>query len=132
MTGYLRYQWRVTAYMYGLSTVYPSFGLPSGDADPGGDTAVIMFRRDQRLSRVRVFFRYFMVLPHLLVLYVINIAASGVAHRLVRGAVHRAMADGDARVLRRVSPLVAAVYAFYFMVTDTYPPFSLTYARSTG
>lgn len=54
-TGHLpdSLEWRATAYMYGLSTVYPSFGLPSGDADPGGDTAVIMFRRDQRLSRVR-------------------------------------------------------------------------------
>lgn len=108
LTGYLRYQWRVTAYLYGLSTVYPSFSLPSGDADPGGDAAVTMFRRDERLSRVRVFFRYFMVLPHIGPLRHQHRCQRGGAHRLVRGALHRPVADGDARVLRRLPPLVPA------------------------
>lgn len=126
-TGYLRYQWRVTAYLYGLSTVYPSFGLPSGDADPGDDAAVALFRRDERLSRVKVFFRYFMILPHVIVLYVIGIAASVVSiiaffAVLFTGRWPTGMRDffvGYHRWYLRV-------YAFYFMITDAYPPFSLT------
>ena len=126
-TGYLRYQWRVTAYLYGLTTVYPSFSLPSGDADPGTDAAIIVFRRDERLSRVRVFFRYFMVLPHLIVLYFVGIAASAVSliawfAVLFTGRWPTGMREfyvGYHRWALRVN-------AFYYLITDVYPPFSLT------
>lgn len=126
-TGYLRYQWRVVAYLYAWSTRYPGFSLPSGDADPGGDPAVLSFHRDQRLSRVRVLFRFFMALPHFVVLYFVSIVV-GVAAlaawfvvlftgRWPEGL--RSFVVGANRWSLRVS-------GFYYMVTDAYPPFSLT------
>ncbi|MGI8751099.1 MAG: DUF4389 domain-containing protein [Acidimicrobiales bacterium] len=68
-----------------------------------------------------------MILPHVIVLYVIGIAASVVSiiaffAVLFTGRWPTGMRDffvGYHRWYLRV-------YAFYFMITDAYPPFSLT------
>src|SRR5947209_4028106 len=39
IAGVHRYQWRVASFMLYLREPYPSFSIPSGYAEPGGDVA---------------------------------------------------------------------------------------------
>ena len=126
LAGYLRFQWRVSAYLLGFTVVYPSFGLPTGRAEPGGDGAILSIGPATSLSRLTVLFRYFMVIPQLIVLYFVGIAAYvmlvvGWFAVLFTGRWPEGMRNfvvGYFRWSTRVS-------AYFYMLTDVYPPFAL-------
>ncbi len=127
LTGYLRFTWRTTAYLYALTTVYPSFELPMGDADPGGDMATMVIVRAPRLSRLTVFFRLLLVIPQVIVLYFVGIAAGVVTvvawfAILITGH----WPEGLRRFFVGYHRWAARVSAYSFLLVDQYPPFSLT------
>lgn len=127
ITGALRYQWRVSAYLYGLSTVYPAFSLPAGDLDPGGDMATITLSRSARLSRVKVFFRALLAIPQIFVLYFVGLAAglvSAVAWFAV--IITGRWPEGMRRFFVGYYRWTMRVNAYLFLLVDDYPPFSLT------
>jgi hypothetical protein len=122
----LRYQWRVYAYLYAWTEEYPGFSTPPGYADPGNYPAVLNSVPDVTRNRLTVLLRIFWVIPQFIVLYFVGIAASVVLFLawfvvLFTGKWPEGMrqfAIGYYRWSIRVS-------AYFFLLTDVYPPFSL-------
>lgn len=126
VVGVMRYQWRVTCYLYAWTNVYPSFTPVAGHIDPGDYPAVLYCARAVQRNRVTVFFRAVMAVPQIIALYVVGIAANIVMviawfAVLFTGRWPEGMRDfaiGYTRWQTRLS-------AYMLLVCDEYPPFSL-------
>lgn len=59
----LRYQWRVTSYLYFMREPYPPFEFDALSADPGTDPARLSVEYPERLSRGLIFIKGLLVLP---------------------------------------------------------------------
>jgi hypothetical protein len=124
LVAVLRYQWRVTAFLYGLTTSYPGFPVIAGYADPGDYPAVLYSARPTARRRVTVLFRAVLVIPPLVVLYFASLAAFAVLvigwfAVLVTGrwpAGLRSFVIGWMRWTVRVS-------GYSSLIVDDYPPF---------
>jgi hypothetical protein len=124
IVGVLRYNWRVTAYLYAWTVEYPSFSPVSGHVDPGDYPAVLWCARAVERNRLTTFFRALLVIPHFIVLYLFAIV-TGVVLLVAWFAVlftgrwpegMRNFALGFFRWRERVA-------GYYCLVTDVYPPF---------
>jgi Domain of unknown function (DUF4389) len=126
MVQVLRYQWRVYAYLYAWTEEYPGFSPPAGYADPRDYPAVLNSVPDTTRNRLTVLLRFLWVIPQYIVLYFVGIAASVVLFIawfavLFTGKWPEGMRQfciGYFRWSLRVS-------AYFFLLTDVYPPFSL-------
>jgi hypothetical protein len=124
LVAVLRYQWRVAAFLFGLTTSYPGFPVVAGYVDPGGYPAVLYSARPAARRRVTVVFRAVLVIPQLVVLYFVNLAAAVVlvigwfavlvAGRWPRGL--RSFVIGWMRWTFRVN-------GYWSLLVDEYPPF---------
>lgn len=124
----LRYNARVTAYVFFLHETYPPFTLETQTADPGDDPHVRLDLPDETddRNRVTIFFRYFLAIPHFVVLWFLGIAlfvvyligwfAVVILGRWPAGL--RRFVIGNLRWRNRVS-------GYIYLFTDEYPPFSL-------
>jgi len=115
----MRWQARVTAYLYLMRDEYPPFG--------DGDYPVL-FQLDypERLSRWKIFVKWLLAIPHYIVLAFLGIAVGIVLivawfAILITGRYPRSLFDFSVGVMRWASRV--SVYVLYF--TDAYPPFSL-------
>ena len=128
VAGVDRYRLRVATYLMFVRGSYPAFGGGSSLEDPGTDPVV---RIDygpavERRSRVTIFFRLLLVLPHYIVLSILGIALYvvmiiGWFAVLILGRWPEGMRDFVLGYLRWST----RVTAYYMLVTDDYPPFSL-------
>ncbi len=117
------WQFRMSAYVYLLTGVYPPFALGTDESYPArlsgtGET--------EGRNRLTTFFRIFMIIPHIIVLYLVGIAATVVwiiswFVALFTGAVPAGMHNFLAGVIRWQTRV--GLYAN--LLTDQYPPFSL-------
>ncbi|MEP7022514.1 MAG: DUF4389 domain-containing protein [Actinomycetota bacterium] len=104
----------------------PPPGYPAAGGQNGGPEPVqVGFSASAPQARITVFFRYLMVIPHLLVLYFIGIGALVVAFigwfgALFTGQLPQFAADFLTGVLRWQT----RASAYQFLLTDQYPPFS--------
>lgn len=125
---YLRYNTRVTTYLFFLRPEYPEFSFISSMADDGADPRVrfdIVPELDGR-NRLTIFFRYFMIIPQAIVLFFVSIAwyfvmLIGFFAVLILGRWPVGLRDfavGYQRWNLRVN-------AYVMLLTDDYPPFSL-------
>lgn len=120
----LRWNARVSAYLFLQRDEYPPFG--------DGDYPVL-YQMDypERLSRGLIFIKWLLVIPHLIILYILNIIAELVVliawfAILFTGRFPRAMFDfitGELRWANRVS-------VYYLLLTDAYPPFTIDHVAS--
>src|SRR5499425_1116479 len=78
LVAVLRYQWRVLAFLFGLTTDYPGFHVAAGYVDPGDYPAGLYSARPALRRRITVAFRVILVIPQLVVLYFVNLAAFAV------------------------------------------------------
>lgn len=126
ITGYGRFQWRVNSYVGFLQEPYPSFAAPQGDDDPGDTPAVVHYRREAELSRGLNLVKWLILLPHYIVLYVLRLA-SGIVHFVAAFAVlfTGRWPEGMRDFVVGVYRWETRVYAYLFMLSDEYPPFSL-------
>jgi Domain of unknown function (DUF4389) len=115
-TGVLRWQARVSAYLFMLTDAYPPFSLDD-DAYP-----VRLAARQAKLSRAAVLFRLILAIPATIVaavagsgLAVLSLAAWLIA--LVTGRLPAALHQAATAIIR----YVARSYGYFFMVTDEYP-----------
>jgi hypothetical protein len=125
---YLRYYVRAVVFAGFLREEYPPFGFALTQSDPGGDPGVhvdVVPQLEQR-NRVSVGFRLILVIPQLIVLALLTIAAWVVlviaffavlfTGRWPAGLRHFTL--GVVRWWLRVE-------AYLLLLTDEYPPFTL-------
>lgn len=126
IAGVQRYQWRVWSFAMFLREPYPPFTVPSGYADPGGDPAWLQIAPAQSYSRLAVFFRIVIAIPQMLLGFVFGIAAYAcmiVAWFAV--LITGRWPEGLRRFVVRVAFWWIRVNAWYYLLADPYPPFSL-------
>jgi hypothetical protein len=127
IAGYFRYYWRTYSYAMFLREPYPAFAPELGYTDPGDDPARFEVQPPQELSRLSVLLRIIFVIPQLVVLFFLGIAlwvAMVVAFFAVlfTGRWPDSIRDfviGATRWYLRVD-------AWFYLIADPYPPFSLT------
>jgi hypothetical protein len=127
IAGVHRYQWRVVTYVLFLRETYPSFTLPSGYADPGGDLAWFNVTPPQSYSRIAVLLRIFYAIPQLLFGIVMGIGLYvawiiGFFAVLFTGR----WPEGLRKFIVGVEFWATRFSAWYFLIADPYPPFSIT------
>jgi hypothetical protein len=125
---YLRYTNRVTVYAGFLREEYPPFTFDATFADagdyPGVRTDIQPALTDR--NRLTVFFRLFLVIPHIVVLYFVGLAA-GIAWIIAFFAVlfTGTWPDGLRNFVLGSLRWSLRVNAYALLLTDEYPPFSL-------
>lgn len=127
-TMVMRYQARTMGFYLGLTTVYPPFEFDTTVDDPGTYPIRVDTRPEyENRNRLTVFFRIFMMIPLLIVMYIYFIIAGIVAviawfAVLFTGTYPEGLRNitvGMGRYLIRIS-------GYGNLLTDQYPPFSLT------
>jgi hypothetical protein len=121
LSGALRYMTRLTSYMYFLTDAYPPFSLA---ADPGYPVQVTI-EKPGKIHRWRVF-SYFLAAPHIIVLYVLLIAAALTSFVswviiLITGRYPTALYSVATAAVRYQT----RVNAYLYLIVDRYPPFTL-------
>jgi Domain of unknown function (DUF4389) len=127
IAGVHRYQWRVVTYVLFLRESYPTFTLPSGYADPGGDPAWFNVTPPQSYSRVAVFFRIILAIPQLIFgfLLVIGLYVAWIIAFFAVLFTGR-WPEGLRKFVAGVEFWATRYSAWYFLLADAYPPFSIT------
>lgn len=125
--GYQRWSTNVTAYLYSLHDAYPPFGT---DAKPGYPVQLEIDYPDQQ-SRflnfpfIGIFVRLLLLIPHIVVLYFMLLAAMIVifiAHFAILFS--GAFPEGMHRFVAGVLRWNVRISAYMVSLTDQYPPFS--------
>jgi hypothetical protein len=125
---YIRYYTRTAIYSAFMKEEYPPFSFDATAEDPGDDPRV---RVDfapayEDRNRLTTFLRYFMVLPHIIVLAVLGIAVFFVIVIAFFAVLFTGKwPDGLRDFAVGYGRWSIRVYAYYFLLTDEYPPFSL-------
>jgi len=119
--GYERWAMNVNAYLWLLRDEYPPFAL-----DSAGYPASFDVRYDAEMNRWLPLLKWLLALPHYIVLAFLGIAAwlmalVGWFAILFTGRMPRTIFDFIVGVLRYNQRVTAYVY----LMTDSYPPFSL-------
>jgi hypothetical protein len=126
---YLRYENRVMAYQGFLMTGYPPFSFATDSNDPGdyvGEMVNFEPKLEQR-NRLTTFFRIILVIPHVVCLIVLGIAAFvawliGFFAVLITGHWPEGLRNFVVGYMR----WSLRVNAYWLLLTDEYPPFSLS------
>jgi hypothetical protein len=126
---YLRYANRVTAYSGFLKDAYPPFSFDTAAHDPGdyaGETVEFQPELENR-NRLTVLFRLLLVIPQLIVLAIVGIAATiawiiGFFAVLFTARWPEGIRDFIVGYMR----WSLRVNAYFMLLTDEYPPFSLS------
>ena len=127
IAGVHRYQWRVVTYVLFLRESYPSFTIPSGYEDPGGDPAVLNVVPPQSYTLIAVLLRFLYVIPQLLFGILVGIGLYvawiiGFFAVLFTGK----WPEGLRKFVIGVEFWGVRVSAWYFLLADPYPPFTIT------
>lgn len=124
---YLRYSNRTVGFMILLTEEYPPFEFETTALDGSGYPIRSDFDHEaEGRNRVTVFFRMLMIIPHYIALMFVTIAAAVIYliawfAVLFTGSMPTGMRDfliGTGRWLNRAQ-------AYFWLLTDEYPPFSL-------
>jgi hypothetical protein len=126
LTMILRYQWRVYSYIGFMRESYPPFDFSPTNEDPGTDPARLSATPPERLSRLLIFVKWLLAIPHFIALFFIGIAAmfvgiAGFFAVLVTGRWPEGMRNFLVGTMRWSTRATAYIY----FMTDVYPPFSL-------
>ena len=128
IAGVHRYQLRIVTYLYFMRSSYPSFSISSELVDPRTDPVVTLdFAVTEKRSRLTIFFRGLLLIPQIIVLYIVGIAA-GIVTFIAWFAVIilGRWPSGLQEFVLGVFRWQARVSAYASLITDEYPPFSIS------
>ena len=121
VVGIYRWQYNVYAYVLLLRDEYPPFSLSAGQYPLTFD-----IEYPERLSRLLIFVKWLLLIPHLIVIlflgivYMVTLVIAWFAI-LFTGRYPKGMFDFAVGLLR----WGARINAYYMLMRDDYPPFSL-------
>ena len=125
MAMILRYTWRVTTYLLFMRESYPEFAFTPSELDPGTDQATFSIPYPDRLSRGLIFIKWLLVIPNLLVLCFVALAA---AVELIIAwfavLITGEWPEGMRRFVVGTIRWGTRVRAYLYLMTDEYPPFT--------
>lgn len=126
MAMILRYQWRTYSYIYFMREAYPPFEFDATNLDPGNDPARLSVAYPERLSRLLIFVKWLLVIPHFFALIFLFIGAFfvGIASFFAVIITGR-WPEGMRNFLIGTYRWSMRVGAYFYLMTDVYPPFSL-------
>ncbi|MCW2801665.1 MAG: hypothetical protein JWQ70_3137 [Aeromicrobium sp.] len=126
---YIRYSTRVGVYAGFLTEEYPPFTFATAFADPGDYPRVRVDFTPQLegRNRVTIFFRLLMVIPHIIALGIVGIAAA-LAYIVAWFAVlfTGKWPAGIRDFIVGVQRWSTRLNAYMYLLTDEFPPFSLS------
>jgi uncharacterized protein DUF4389 len=129
-SGVVRYLVRFYAWAYLQTDVWPPFGISH---DPSYPIRVNIAPAAPSQSRLKAFFRLFLVLPMLIVSYGIQYMHLGAAVVSWLTIVFRGyQPEGINSVLTFVNSFYARVFGYYALLTDAYPPIGIEAAKPAG
>jgi hypothetical protein len=122
VAGALRYLTRVNGYLLLMTDEFPSFG---GGEDPEYPVRLAITPPLEHYSRMRTAFRFILVIPILIVLYLVQLVSRAITMLawiviVVTGKMPRGIWD----VMRFTLAYEARATAYELLLTETYPPFS--------
>ena len=122
----LRYQGRTYSYISWMREPYPPFDFTPSIPDPGNDPARLSIEYPERLSRLLIFVKWLLVIPHFIALLFVFIGAAfvwipGFFAVLFTGR----WPEGMRRFLIGALRWSMRVTTYAYLMTDVYPPFSL-------
>jgi hypothetical protein len=123
-----RYEWRVTSYALFLRADYPPFDFrPASDDDGGDPHTLVTLTYPESLNRWMPLYKWFLAIPHYLVLFGLMVAAVFV----VLAGFFAVLFTGEYPVGLR--NFLVGVYrynlrlqAYVGLLNDRYPPFALS------
>jgi len=125
---YLRYSDRTMTYAGFLVEEYPPFAFDTTGDDPGTYHGVLVdFEPElEHRNRLTTFFRWLLVIPHLIALFVVGFVATlahivGFFAVLITGR----WPEGLRNIVVGFFRWTLRVNAYHMLLTDRYPPFSL-------
>lgn len=119
----LHWNTRFLAYAYLLTGQFPPFAM--GDV-PAYPVRTHFTPQIEGRNRITVLFRLFMLIPHLIVLYVFSIVAGVVLFISWFAALFTGrVPDGMHNFLAGVARYTTRVYAYGLLLTDEFPPIGL-------
>ncbi len=127
MVSVHRFQWRYSSYLLWLREPYPPFEVTGPPIDAGADAPTrFSVERPQRLSRLLIFVKWLLAIPHEIVLFFLLIGAVvailiGFFAVLITGRWPQGLRDYIVGVHR----WAYRVQAYVYLLTDVYPPFRL-------
>ena len=126
MAMIMRYQWRTYSYMYFMRESYPPFEFDALNIDPETDPARFSVAYPEGLSRLLIFVKWLLLIPHFIALFLVFIAGFfvGIASFFAVLFTGR-WPEGMRRFLIGATRWSLRVNAYMFLMTDVYPPFSL-------
>jgi Domain of unknown function (DUF4389) len=126
MAMILRYQWRTNSYVYFMREPYPPFAFDAQNLDPGDDPARFSIEYPERLSRGLIFIKWLLIIPHAIALFILFIGAFfvGIASFFAVLFTGR-WPEGMRNFIIGVTRWGTRVAAYFLLMTDVYPPFSL-------
>jgi len=122
--GAMRWGLRVTAYYYLLTDKYPPFSL---DDKPDYPARMRVEEATNGRNRLTAFFRFFLLIPHFIIIWLLGYAVSAVAIvcwliGIFAGRVPSSLHDFLAGYLR----WTMRATGYWYLLTDRYPPFSMS------
>jgi hypothetical protein len=122
----LRYQNRAWGYALFLHDRYPTFDYTVVGIDPGNDAIAVSVERPEVVNRWLGLVKWFLAIPHYLVIVVLVIAAYVVWIVAFFAVLFTgSWPVGLRRFVVRVAAYVLRVEAYVLLLRDEYPPFSL-------
>ena len=119
--GFLRFAARVNGFAYLLTDEWPPFG---GDEDPNYPVRLLVEPPKAEYSRAKAFFRIFLLIPVIILLYVMNFIL-GIVGLIAWFVIlfTGELSEGLYRPLRIASAYSAKALGYYMLLTEDFPPF---------
>jgi hypothetical protein len=129
-SGFVRYRIRVFAWVYLQTDEWPPFGIAD---DPSYPIRVNVAPREEKQSRVKVFFRIILVIPMLILVYAVaymHMALGIIAWLTIvfRGY----LPEGVNAAMAYCNAFYTRVYGYLALLTDVYPPVGEEKSKSGG